>query len=156
MSNHTVMMLYALLSAATGWSQPGFRLKSPLAFRSSVLRLHPSVSRGRAAISSGAGPGRVWEQGLFAEKPADRGFPLQPWMPCHCWDRGCSVPGDPSAALPGLAGGCSVSPSCQDQSYTHCWVLSSFWLLHDHLSCLPFPSRSEKCNVSESCEPGEE
>lgn len=78
MSNHIVTMLYALLSAAKARSQPGLGLQTPPAFRSSLLQLRPSGSRGRAVVSGGAGRGRVREQGLFTEKPQTVAFPRSP------------------------------------------------------------------------------
>lgn len=59
-------MLYALLAARKGWSQPGFELKTPLAFRSSLLW----------SLVAGMTPGEKLGTGLGLQKnPQTMGFP---------------------------------------------------------------------------------
>jgi len=116
------MMLYALLSAAKGWSQPGFGLKTPLAFRSSLLGLRPSVSSGRAD-TRGEFERRAWLQ----RNPQTMAFPCSRGCRATAGTVGAASPGTPPQPLPGIAGGCHVSPSCQAPSYAHRWVLSSLF-----------------------------
>lgn len=105
MSNHIVTMFYALLSAAKARSQPGLGLQTPLAFRSSLLQLHPSGSRGRVVVSGGAGLGRVWERGLLTENPQTVAFPCSPGCRDTAGPVGAVSSGTPLQPLPGVTGG---------------------------------------------------
>lgn len=138
MSSHIIIILmHCSLSQRDGANQVrGLKTTSPV-FRSFLLQFQPWVSRGRAYL----------QRNLHT---------LQPWMLCHCWDHGCSDPGDPSVSLAALCDTRQHFSLLPGSVHTPLPFQLSLFLHHDRLCCLPFSFRSEKCNVSEGCEPGEE
>lgn len=150
MSHHIVVILmHCSLSQRDGANQLLGSKPTSLVFRSSLLQFHPWVSRGKARVQHQGG----FERKAYFQRSSQA---LQPWRLCHCWACGCGSPGGPSLAPAALCDARQHFSLLPGSVHTPLGFRLSLFLHHDHLSCLSFPFRSEKCNVSEGCEPGEE